>query len=383
MMRVWIFGLLLLTPLLLSSDKKELDRLADESARMQALAKKDNHPLRPDWASMESRLREWVESRLPANLMVLENEFPGLETRLKSELKKRGIFQEGRSDAKPGYVSMLKILRPAEYRTAMIVQLGIATGCGSDVSFHLYRFWNGGWNHVFEARGNDKWGDELMDTKFSEPDAAGNRMLYLSWYAVQCGSVWNGVDYRVIRLSPTADRADVVLSGAHSLVLENGVHVKITPDELLLEMIAEAMEGGFRRTHVLQYRFGEKGVERVDPVALQPQDFVHEWIRRPWSEMESRSSAGLGKWHKFLYSEDAGGAYEFVQTCASRPGFTQIGVSMWRIGERESPEPVTICFLVEDQGGHRYKMAGVSLDRQPGCPGNTFADYDNLPSLFK
>jgi len=56
------------------------------------------------------------------------------------------------------------------------------------------------------------------------------------------------------------------------------LHVKLTPDDFLLELSAEAVEGGFRRNYVLHYRIGDTGANRIDPVALQPQDFVHEWL---------------------------------------------------------------------------------------------------------
>jgi hypothetical protein len=130
----------------------------------------------------------------------------------------------------------------------------------------------------------------------------------------------------------------------------------------------------------MHYNIGSDCVQRIDPVALQPQDFVHEWMTRPWGEMQSRSSDGLEKWHKFLHGD--GGEYEFVQPCAERSGVTQIGAAFGAIGELETPEPLSVYFLVEDHGGYSYKMSEISFDRQEGCPGETAATYDNLPSLF-
>ncbi len=135
----------------------------------------------------------------------------------------------------------------------------------------------------------------------------------------------------------------------------------------------------------MHYSLGSDGVQRIDPVALQPQDFVHEWMIRPWDEMRWRSSDSLEKWHKFLHADPVYGKYEFAQPCAERPGVTQVGVAFDGIGDREMPEPLDVYFLVEDQGGYRYKMSEISFNRQEGCPGEaqaTEATYDNLPSLF-
>lgn len=386
MTKLRCFGILIAAPLVLLGDQGELASLVSESVRLRGLspiATPHEMLTRPDWTELETRLRNWIESRLPANLSALEAAFPTLEAQLTSELWRAGVFQPEKPDAAVGYVSLLKALRPAEYPNVVVVQSGVSAGCGSDVSFYLYHFTSNGRERVLDAKGSNGWGSQVMDARFSAPDPSGNRMLYLSWYGVQCASVWNGLEYRVVRLSREADHAVTVLSGTHSFVIERDVHVKIAPGELLLELTAEAMEGGFWRTHVMHYRIGVEGTERIDPVALQPQDFVHEWMLRPWSEMQARSSASVMKWHKFLHADGVGGEYEVVQRCEERPGVTQIGVRIWHIGDQEVPEPLIVYFLVEDNGDYRFKMSEVSFDRQPGCPGESEASYDKLPSLFK
>jgi hypothetical protein len=189
------------------------------------------------------------------------------------------------------------------------------------------------------------------------------------------------LDYRLFRIDADGDGAVSILAERHSYVGYEA-QVRLTPEELLLEFTAEALEGGDRRTYIMHYNIGSDGVQRIDPVALQLQDFVHEWMTRPWGEMQSRSSDGLEKWHKFLYADRGFGEYEFAQPCAERPGVTQIGVAFDSIGERETPEPLGVYLLVEDHGGYSYKMSEISFDRQEGCPGETAATYDNLPSLF-
>jgi hypothetical protein len=265
----------------------------------------------------------------------------------------------------------------------VVIESGVSVPCGSDVSVYLYRFAADGRERVLGAHGDRKWGSEFMEALFSAADSAGSRMLYLSWLGVQCGSVWNGLDYRVLRLSRTADHPVAVLSGTHTFVIDEDVNVKIAPDELLLELTAGAMEAGFRRTYVLHYRVGADATERMDPVALQPQDFVHEWLQRPWSEMQSRSVTSVAEWHKRLHADYVSGEYEFAQPCAKRPGVTQIGVEIGSIGDRKFPKPLCVYFLVEDKGHYHFRMSDVSFVRQPGCPGQAYAGYDNQPSLFK
>lgn len=367
----------------------ELDRLVAESARIRSLTPTQKYAghdtfgsvKRPDWTGLKNLLRDWIESRLPANATELDAEFPSLEARLTADLQRAGLLEPEKATADAGYIASLKLSRAAEYPGGLMVQAGITVPCGSDGSIYLYHFTTATRARVLDASGAREWGNNLLETRLTAPDSSGSRVFYASWDAVQCASVWNGIDYRLFRID--RDRSMPLFSDTHSWVMDDDVHVKLTPQELLVELPAEAMEAGFRRTHVLHYRIGLKGVERIDPVALQPQDFVHEWLTHSWDEMQSRSSGEVSKWHRFLHTDFVGGEYVIAQPCADRTGFTQVVVEVSRVGERELSEPLNISFLVHDKGDYHYEMSEISFTRQSGCPGETYDTYDNLPSLFK
>ena len=234
---------------------------------------------------------------------------------------------------------------------------------------------------LLEADGTHEWGSGVAETRFSVPDTLGRHLFYASWYGVQCGSGWDVPDYRLFRIDAKSGRAVPIFSGSHTYALFDA-RAKLTPGDMLLELQAESLEAGWRRTYVMHYSIGGDGVQRIDPVALLPQDFVHEWMIRPWGEMRSRSSDSLERWHNFLHADYVFGKYEFAQPCVERPGMTQIGVALGNIGEREMPEPLSVYFLVEDHGSYSYKMSGISFGRQEGCPDETQATYENPPSLF-
>ena len=208
-------------------------------------------------------------------------------------------------------------------------------------------------------------------------------MLYVSWFSVSCASVWNGLDYRLFRVAAGADHAELLFSGVHTFTIDSVGHTKVAPDEFLIELSAEALEAGWRRTYILHYRVYGKAVTRVDPVALQPQDFVHEWIDEPWSEMESRSAPDLEGWHDRLHSELFFGSYDFAQSCSKRSDYTQVAVEVPKLNGHELPEPETIYFLIKDKGGYSYEMSDISYDRQGGCPGEAEVDLTKQPSLFE
>jgi hypothetical protein len=375
--RWWCILLLGVAPAL-CGQQTELDRLVAESARLRERARTARFT-RPEWTNLKHLVRDWIESRLPANLPALDREYQGLEAQLRAELWKAAVLAREWPGADAGYVSAVKLSRPTEYPDVLAVRAGVTVGCGADESILLYRFKGGSRTRLLEADGTHEWGSSVAETHFSSSDRLGRHLFFAAWYGVQCASVWDVLDYRVFRIDADGDQAVSLLSENHLYTLFDE-QAKLMPEELLLELTGQAMEIGWRRTYVMRYSIGSDGVKRVDPVALQPQDFVHESMIRPWDEMQSRSSDGLEKWHKFLHA--ASGEYELAQPCAERSGVTQVGVALDSIGELEMPEPLDLYFLVEDQGGYHYKMSEISFSRQEGCPGETQATYDNLPSLF-
>src|SRR5580700_686404 len=338
-----------------------------------------------DWTNQRSALRDWIESRLPRNIAALDADFSNLEARLNEEIQQAGLAEPELPDYGFGYISKVTLSRPSEYPGALVVRAGVSVGCGNDESVYVYNFAPAR-NRLLDAHGTGKWGHGVFDAQFSGPDDSGSRILYVSWYDVQCGSSWNRLDFSLFRFGPGQEQAMPLFSSAPSFKIDYEVHVRLSPSELLLEFAAGAMEGGFIRTYVLRYSIGAQGVERIDPVALQPQDFVHEWLIEPWAEMESRSgsSDALAKWHKFLHADSVLGDYEFVQPCVNRRGVTQVGAGITLIGDREIPEPRIVHFLVKDKGNYSYEMSQISFDSNDDCPGETpAADYTQLPSLFK
>jgi hypothetical protein len=354
------------------------DALVRASARLRRFSANASDPdikafaavTRPQWTPLEILLDDWTEARLPPNLGELDRSLPGLENRLTAELRGAGLI------GRHGNIDSVKLSRAANFRDAVVVKASITVPCGTDTSVRIYRFSKSSRTPIFESAGTREYGLYLDDIQFSKPNASGSRLLFTSWSGVQCASVWNVLDYQLFRLAPDSNRSEPIFSGAHSFTIDGDVHVKLAPDELLLELTAEGLEAGFRRAYVLHYRVAASSLTRIDPIALQPEDFVQEWINQSWSEMESRSAMRLVKWHARFHSDTElfFGDFDFAQPCSKRPGYTQVAVEVG---------PRTVYFLVRDKGGHSYEMSDISYDRQSGCPGETQVDLMKQPSLFE
>src|SRR5882724_5228682 len=131
---------------------------------------------------------------------------------------------------------------------------------------------------------------------------------------------------------------------------------KLTNSALTLEF-EDCCLGEMLQNHtvILNYRIEHDHITRIDPVALNPQDFVDEWVQQPWEEMRnwssSRALAALAKWHKQLNEDWILPEFELAQKCR-RPGLWQLAVTK----EPYSDKPVTRYFLVSEGPGSHYEM---------------------------
>ena len=140
-----------------------------------------------------------------------------------------------------------------------------------------------------------------------------------------------------------------------------------------LEFLGRSVDPGVHhRTRIRRYPLAG-GVQRPDPVALQPQDFAEEWLERPWSEMQSRSAPETAEWHNKLHADLVLADYSAVVPCAQRPGRWMIALDITQIGEKELAEALETYFLVRELGNYRYRMEAVSDEQPEGCPGEQFA----------
>jgi hypothetical protein len=79
-----------------------------------------------DRTKQKDALRDWIESRLPANITELDAGFSNLETRLNAEVGRAALLEA--SDFHFGYVSKLMLMRPVEYPGALVVRAGVSAG---------------------------------------------------------------------------------------------------------------------------------------------------------------------------------------------------------------------------------------------------------------
>jgi hypothetical protein len=328
-------------------------------------------------ADLNDALRDWVETRLPKSRTLLETAFATLPDRMRAELQRAGVLAPSNGAEEYGYVGGLEISRPAEFPEALVITERITSPCGTADSVYAYDYTAGSPRRVLESRGS-RQDETLIGKYFSAADAAGNRLFLAFRHAAQCGSSWNRLFYELFRLRPDGNAAASILSGDHGISTAAGdaYRVQLMPDDLVIELKDRSIDTRVRnRTHLLHYRVTPVAIERIDPIALTPEDFVDEWLTRPWSEMTRWSSASdrdiLERWHGFLSGDSDTAEIRVVQSCTDKPDDWKIALSMEWIAGKKLPEAFTLYFRVQGFGNNVFKMAGVGFHPPDGCPGDS------------
>jgi hypothetical protein len=332
-----------------------LDRLKREAARMKA---GDG-----EVKALHLALRDWIEAHLPPSART-PVEFRNVEETLQRELKATGLSledapNEGWMRSSLGYVGFEMKWLP-ELPDGLFFTASVAVPCGTEDAIYLYRFDAHGRERVFEERPT---GYGYPNVELADMDSQGRRLVLANFVSTQCASTWMGMAYSVYRLGLPISAHDLLLSGQHSFWLsDDSPTFVLKPDELMIEFRDYCVDALIHnRTNIERFNFAD-GVRRLDPVAFQPQDFVEEWLVRPWSEMQARSVESTKAWHERLHKEAALGQYAEVTHCSARPG-------RWLIG-LEDPKSSTTYFLVHELGKYRYQMEAIGTARPSGCPGD-------------
>lgn len=335
----------------------------------------------PNWrgespllTTFKHQLIEWVESKMPNNL-----EDPiTFATTLNRELKKTGLIcPEGRcsADNNLGLLGELEISSANGDPDWLVVVTSVGIVCECDQSIYLYEKHGGHWIRQVESEqngyGEPNYRPQWVGGTLSEPDSRGERVFLTIGFNPACMSVWQEGYFRLFRIGT---QTAMILDWEQSMLnIGEDIDKKVEPREVMIEFGSTGIEPGFVRRHVLHFKVEGDRTRRIEPIALQPEDFVDEWLSLEWPIAAAWSAPKLEVMHGKLQG-DAVDGYAYAQRCTERPSEWQVGVEFQRLG--------TLFFLIEDRGEHRYRMLDVSSRRQQGCPGEQQIDYDRHPTML-
>jgi hypothetical protein len=372
-------GLLLLSLCWPAMAETSLDALRTELLRMRGTPAELGAPRRAtaQLTVIKHGLRDWIESRLST---LAERGDEGASARkLNNELRDAGLFC-GVGSTCPDWTRMgfLEEIRLSRSGIFLILQTGIGIDqCGFDESAYLYSWSTEGWKRVWQTEQNiyteKDYKPQLLHAVLISPYNRSNDYLVLTlgsnpW----CTSNWQPLYYRVFRPSPDLESKPLI-NGDEIAFGPADVQGSITSDEVLVEFHIQSIDTSVLvRAAVRHYKIERDQVNRIDPLALSPRDFVDEWLTHDWKEAsfwsEDANRRAMLQQHTKLHKDLVFGEFQYpTMHCPQAPDLWQVGVDFTQTPPTKGAEPEADYFLVRWRPPYHFTMVNVTDQASSAC----------------
>jgi len=247
--------------------------------------------------------------------------------------------------------------------------------CGSDAILAVFGQENGSWNEVlrctskpYKTVAGALW---AFDYGISPPDESGHWFVVAKSIAPWCSSTWSTIRYSVLRPVPGDSNPKALLAGSDFMWWGSDDEGTLSVDAQKFDLRFQAASidsGVHNRIWVRDFSVLGNAIQRIQPVAVSPRDFVDEWISSPWKEASKWSASseleGLRKEHE--RARKTVGEYDSVRKCTDRPDRYQIA-----LGNENNNR--LMYFLVTGNEA-QYTMDAVSDSSQAQCNGPDILD---------
>jgi hypothetical protein len=275
-----------------------------------------------------------------------------------------------------GFLSPLEVER-REMGRLLTVRTSVGILCGWDESAYAYERRGERWERIWETEqaigsGASYRPQYITGVRVSRAEEkTGDRLILSLGHMGWCSSYLYPVYFRMWRVKASG-QATLLLDEEQPAYL--GQHIppiegSIGQNGALVEFTVPSVD---RAIHfyesIWHYKVIKDKVERIDPVALNPRDFVDEWLHRNWRDSsewvpKARRTA-LRSWHAKLRDKEFAGRYiDAAQRCTKAADEWQIGIDFG------DPDKSTdnACFLVRWRPPYHFDMKDIRSEPRSDC----------------
>ncbi len=367
----------------------------------------------PELTPVKQALRTWIEAQLPPvpettaddiAYMPAPEGLTALGVKMSAALDAAGLtcgqwaapdYRCGGStnsmENDRGYVDQVRITSFDDNRYLMVVT-GVGVQCGFDQSAYLYthgrdRHWRLALSIEQDSYDDKHYrAENFLSISVSPSNVAWNDptpppLVAAIGYSPWCSSNWNMLNTRLWRVNPKIATPHPILERDDELYTGNDfiAGAQLTDKDLLVQFDGGSIDSSVLvRTHVLRYAIGAGDrLTRVPPVALNPGDFVEEWLTSPWAEAAQWLAPGsdrraLRRLHAAPSSREFDGA---PTQCRKDQGLWQVNFAAIDDGTPASHA------LIRWRAPYGFEMVAIRPQPFPGCD-RVANSPSNLGTLF-
>jgi hypothetical protein len=355
----------------------------------------------PALTTVKHKLRDWIEERLAA--LDEKGDLPAWTVEVNGALRSADLLCHGAVPESPdrcadkhwdsvGFLSPVDVERQETGRV-LTVHTGVGILCGWDESAYVYERRGRGWARIWQTEegidsGSSYRPQYITGVHVSSPvEKTGDRYVLSLGHMGWCSSYLYPVYFRLWRVGGADGQPTLLLDEEQPAYV--GQHVppiegSIGKNDALIEFTVPSVD---REIHfyesIWHYQIEGNKVQRIDPVALNPRDFVDEWLRQDWAFSSRLTRAAnrtaLRPWHARLHDKKFAGRYVGApQRCTKATDQWQIGIDF---GEPDKSTDIAY-FLVRWRPPYHFEMSDVRPERRGDCNQGDDPDSGSLDTLF-
>ncbi len=358
-MRLWL--LLLSAPLAAAPADGLLSRIEQRLAPLRANQETGNES--PSLVLVKHDLLRWAEARLA--LQAAPDVAP-----LNADLARAGLFCDEKGGPREcpywsyrGYLAPLRLERPHPEVIVLITGVGLRQ-CGFDESAYAYRQSSGRWRRFWESERNHYPAQEPPgDQQRLEAVKVSPDLRYILTLGTRpwCTSAWHPMWARLWSVS--APRQPVWAKEV-SANIDEPPRAELTTDSFWIEYRTWGFDTmmSTTRTEIERYRLAGSSLQRIEPVALNPMDFVAAWkfgnweTFRQWTAPEIHSEAEVWRRENANLDRVAWDYPNHEAACAG--GDVQLATR----------EPRRFYFRVRTLEPRHFRLVGLGSQPWADCP---------------
>jgi hypothetical protein len=235
--------------------------------------------------------------------------------------------------------------------------------CGNDSILLLFQPSEDKWKHVltWESPRYEEINGSLNNFEYavSTPDNDGK------WYVVgtdspaRCSSCWGTQRFYV--MEPTKEKVNpniLFQKTETSYQCDKGPTLKTTQEGFKISFLGKSVDSDIlTRTHIHNYKVNDKQIERIQPIAMDPRDFVDEWINTEWEKASQWTTDSVKI--KQIHSTLQGQVNYYFGTIQTQKKSINTITKVELRNDSDSENDKAWNFLVQHENDGNYKLIKI------------------------
>lgn len=218
-----------------------------------------------------------------------------------------------------------------------------------------------------------------LQYELSPPDTKGGWFLAIAHVPPSCRETSARLRYKILRPGRSADEPRILFDRREAIdqKFDPPFDLRAETDWFALTRGKQRKLDGEQGVSIARYEVNGEQIKRIHPLALNPEDFLDEWVQLNWDDASRWSNSSLQPdlqaWHSKLSGlEFDSTEMRSVQPCPEQKGAdSKWMIDLW-IDQKLNPSVAEgQMYIVVSKRNSIYFVDGIHRNRPAGCPGET------------